>query len=125
VAVAAAAFDAFLGTMKPCPLTTSQKEENSALSRWESDGGNGGKLQAARTNNGQLIIPNFVSTEQAIRWGSHLSAEQHSALVEAQRALSKDALAEHDLQRMVNLATQSQLLREAAEAFVSHENDAT
>ena len=66
-----------------------------------------------------LLIPTFVSTEQAVEWGSHLNAKQHATLVKKQRAMSSSALAEHDLQRMVNLATQSQLMREAAEAFVS------
>ncbi len=52
----------------------------------------------------KLCIPTFVSAEQAMEWGSHLSAKEHAMLVEAQ------------LQRMVDLATQSQLMREAAEA---------
>ena len=66
-----------------------------------------------------LLIPMFVSTEQAVEWGSHLSAKQHATLVKKQRALSSSALAECDLRRMVDLATQSQLMREAAEAFVA------
>jgi hypothetical protein len=66
----------------------------------------------------RLLIPTFGSTEQAMEWGSHLNAEQHDMLIERQRALSSSALAECDLQQMVNLATQSQLMREAAEAFV-------
>jgi hypothetical protein len=66
----------------------------------------------------KFSIPTFVSTEQAMEWGSHLNAEEHAALIQRQRALSKTALAERNLQRMVNLATQSQLMREAAEAFV-------
>jgi hypothetical protein len=66
----------------------------------------------------KFSIPTFVSTEQAMEWGSHLNAEQHAALVERQRALSNTAFAECDLQRMVNLTTQSQLMGEAAEAFV-------
>jgi hypothetical protein len=65
----------------------------------------------------KLSVPTFVSTEQAMEWGSHLNAEQRASLVETQRALSYTTLAECDLQRMVNLATQSQLMREAAEAF--------
>ena len=65
-----------------------------------------------------LHIPMFVSTEQAVEWGSHLNAKQHATLVKKQRALSSRALGEYDLQRMVGLATQSQLMREAAEAFV-------
>ncbi|HEU5312415.1 MAG TPA: hypothetical protein VFU08_01230 [Candidatus Udaeobacter sp.] len=67
----------------------------------------------------KFSIPTFVSTEQAMEWGSHLNAEEHAALIQRQRALSKTALAERNLQRMVNLATQSQLMREAAEAFVA------
>jgi hypothetical protein len=67
----------------------------------------------------KFCIPTFTSTEQAVEWGSHLSVKQHARLVRAQRALSNAALAEWDLQRMVTLATQSQLMREAAEAFAS------
>jgi hypothetical protein len=66
----------------------------------------------------KFSIPTFVGTEQAMEWGSHLNAEEHAALIKRQRVLSKTALAERNLQRMVNLATQSQLMREAAEAFV-------
>ena len=66
----------------------------------------------------RLLIPTFVSTEQAMEWGSHLNAKQHAALVKKQRVLSSRALADYDLQRMVNLGTQSQLMREAAEAFL-------
>ena len=65
----------------------------------------------------KLSIPTFVSAEQAMEWGSHLNAEQHASLVETQRALSYTAFAECSLQRKVNFATQSQLMREAAEAF--------
>jgi hypothetical protein len=65
-----------------------------------------------------FFIPMFVSTEQAVEWGSHLNARQHASLVKKQRAVSSSALAERDPQRMVDLATQSQLMREAAEAFV-------
>ena len=63
-----------------------------------------------------LIIPAFVSTEQALEWGSHLDPEQRATLLHIQRSVSNAAHAEVDPQRMVNLATQSQLLREAAEA---------
>jgi hypothetical protein len=112
--------------MNPLPLTTSQNEENTAQSRWESEGGNPGELRAfAADNQEELVIPVLVSTEEAIRWGSHLNASQHTTLVEKQRALSTVALAEHSMQRMVNLATQSQLLREAAEAFMPRAYDAT
>jgi hypothetical protein len=63
-----------------------------------------------------LIIPAFVSTEHAMVWGSHLKPEQRATLVDIHRSLSNAALAEADPQRMVDLATQSQLMREAAEA---------
>src|SRR5215211_359066 len=67
---------------------------------------------------GRLIIPAFTSTEQAIEWGSHLNAVQHATLVDIQRTASDAARGEPNLQRMIDLATQSQLMREAAEAFV-------
>jgi len=63
-----------------------------------------------------LIIPAFVSTEEAMLWGSDLNPEQRATLLDMQRSVSNAAQAEADPQRMVNLATQSQLLREAAEA---------
>jgi len=63
-----------------------------------------------------LIIPAFVSTEEAMVWGSHLNLEQRATLLEMQRNVSNAARAEADPQRMVDLATQSQLLREACEA---------
>ena len=65
----------------------------------------------------KLCIPTFASTEYAVEWGSHLDAEQHATLVKAQRALNDTALGDYDLQRMINFGTQSQLMREAAEAF--------
>ena len=91
----------------------------------KSEGGNPGKLQAFAADDEELLIPDFANTEQALNWGSHLSAKQHSSLLKTQRALSKNALAQDNLQRMVDLATQSQLLREAAEAFVSHQDNTT
>ena len=63
-----------------------------------------------------LIVPNFVSTEQAMDWGSPLNPEQLATLLDIHRNMSNAARAEADPQRMVDLATQSQLLREAAEA---------
>ena len=63
-----------------------------------------------------LVIPAFVSTEEAMVWGSHLNPEQRAALLDMQRSVSNAARAEADPQRMVNLATQSQLMREAAQA---------
>ena len=62
-----------------------------------------------------LIIPAFVSTEEAMEWGSRLNPEQRSPLLDIQRSLGNAARAEADSQRMVNLATQSQLMREAGE----------
>jgi hypothetical protein len=64
-----------------------------------------------------LGVPLFVSTEEAMEWGSRLNAAQHATLVDIQRTCSNAAHENGDLQRMVNLATQSQLMREAAEAF--------
>jgi hypothetical protein len=63
-----------------------------------------------------LIVPAFVSTEQAMEWGSHLNPEQLATLLDIHRNMSSAARAEADPQRMVDLAMQSQLLREAAEA---------
>ena len=66
-----------------------------------------------------LIIPFFTSTEQAVEWGSQLNDEQHATLVDIQRTASSAALNEPNLQRRVDLATQLQLMREAAEAVPS------
>ena len=63
-----------------------------------------------------LPVPVFASTEHAIEWGSHLNAQQHATLLDIQRTSSNAARGERNLQQMVNLATQSQLMREAAEA---------
>ena len=65
----------------------------------------------------KLRIPTFLSAEQAVEWGSHLNAKQHAMLIEAQRTVRYTALREPDLQRMVDLATQSQLMGDAAAAF--------
>jgi hypothetical protein len=62
------------------------------------------------------IVPAFVSTEQAMEWGSHLNPEQLATLLDINRNMSNGARAEADPRRMVDLATQSQLLSEAAEA---------
>jgi hypothetical protein len=64
-----------------------------------------------------LQVPTFFSTEEAVEWGWDLNPNQYATLIEAQRALSDTALGESDLQRKVDLATQSQLMREAADAF--------
>ena len=66
----------------------------------------------------RLAVPTFGSTEHAMAWGSCLDVGEHAALVDMQRSASNAALDERDPQRMVNLATRSQLLREAADAFV-------
>ena len=119
--VANEALDSLIGIMSFSPLTTSENEENTAENQWENEGGNSGELQTLAASE-NLVIPILVSTEQAIRWGSHLNTEQHTTLVQTQRTLSKNAFAERNMQRMVDLATQSQLLREAAEAFVLPDN---
>jgi hypothetical protein len=64
-----------------------------------------------------LLIPIFVSTEQAMEWGSRLNVKQHGTLLETQRALNDAACGERNAQRKLNLATQSQLMREAVQAF--------
>ena len=76
------------------------------------------KSEAYREALKTLRIPIFISTEQAMEWGSRLNAKQHATLVKAQSALSDSVRGECNSQRMVNLATQSQLMREAAQAFV-------
>ena len=63
-----------------------------------------------------LIIPAFVSTEEAMLWGSNLDPEQRATLLDMQRSVSNAARAEANPQRMVNLAMQAQLMREAGEA---------
>jgi hypothetical protein len=65
-----------------------------------------------------LLIPIFVSTEQAMEWGSRLNGKQHATLLEIQHSLSDAARGESNPQRKLNLATQSQLMREAAQGFV-------
>jgi len=64
-----------------------------------------------------LLIPIFVSTEQAMEWGSRPNAKQHATLLTTQRSLTDVAREESNPQRKLNLATQSQLMREAAQAF--------
>ena len=66
-----------------------------------------------------LALPVFASTEQAVEWGTHLNPEQHATLLDIQRTASNAALGERNLHRMVSLATQAQLMREAAQAFLS------
>lgn len=64
-----------------------------------------------------LFIPAFTSSEQAVEWGTHLNPQQRATLRHVQRRLSNAALVETNLKRMVNLATQSQLMLEAAKAL--------
>jgi hypothetical protein len=66
-----------------------------------------------------LVIPIFVSTEQAIEWGSRLNEKQHVALATVQCALSDASRAECNPRRKLDLGMQSQLLHEAAQAFVA------
>ena len=73
----------------------------------------------------RLAVPLFVSTEQAMEWGSRLNGAQHAILIDIQRTCSNAARDSGDLQQMVNLATQSQLIREAAEAFTPDSADAS
>jgi hypothetical protein len=65
-----------------------------------------------------LLIPIFLSTEQAMEWGSLLNAKQHTTLTQTQCALSNAARSECNTERKLHLAMQSQLMREAAQAFV-------
>ena len=65
-----------------------------------------------------LCVPLFQSSEEAMDWGSRLNAKEHATLVDIQRTCSNAAHETVDLQRMVNLSTQSQLLRDAAGAFM-------
>ena len=65
-----------------------------------------------------LVIPIFLSTEQAMEWGANLNAEQHLTLLTVQRALSDAARGESNSQRKLDLGMQSQLMREAAQGFV-------
>jgi len=124
--VAREPFEPFIPIMKLFSLITSEKEEKTARSRWESEGGNSAERPTLSVSDQEdLVIPFLVTTEQAMSWGSHLNTKQHNTLVKAQRALSKDALSERDPQRMANLATRSQLLREAAEAFTEPEDNGT
>ena len=48
----------------------------------------------------------------------HLNAKQHTTLIQTQYALSNAARSECNMERKLNLAMQSQLMREAAQAFV-------
>jgi len=66
-----------------------------------------------------LIIPIFLSTEHAMEWGSNLNAKQHFTLITVQSALSDAARSESNMERKLHLAMQSQLMREASQAFVA------
>ena len=58
-----------------------------------------------------------------MEWGSNLNATQHLTLITVQSALSDAARVESNLQRKLDLAMQSQLMREAAQAFVVRKLD--
>ena len=94
--------------------------DKSALDKWLIDpAGNiaistSGLALLARIKN--LAVPVFASTEHAVEWGSHLDAQQRATLIDVRRSANDAAYGEENLQRMVNLATRSQLMREAAEA---------
>jgi len=53
-----------------------------------------------------------------MEWGSRLNAAEHATLLDIQRTCDSASRETSDLQRMINLATQSQLLTEAATAFM-------
>jgi len=53
-----------------------------------------------------------------MEWGSHLNATHHTTLIQTQGALSDAARSEYNMERKLNLALQSQVMREAAQAFV-------
>lgn len=67
----------------------------------------------------KLAVPNFGSTEEAMAWGSELNTEERETLVQIQRTSSESAQGEGNMQKKVGRATQSQLMREAAESFPS------
>ena len=98
------------------PISSPQGE----LNKWLIDSAGNIAISAAdiallgRIHN--LGLPIFTSTEHAVEWGSNLNDEQHATLVDIQRTASNAARNESNLERMVSLATQSQLMREAAEA---------
>ena len=50
-----------------------------------------------------LIIPIFLSTEEAMEWGSHLDAKQRTTLTQTQCALSDAARSECDTVRKLDL----------------------
>lgn len=83
------------------------------MKRWHKSGA---YKEALKT----LLIPIFLSTGQAMEWGSHLNVKQHTTLIQTQCALSNAARSECNLQlqRKLNLTVQSQLMREAGQAFV-------
>jgi len=66
-----------------------------------------------------LGIRAYRSSARTRQWnvGTHLTDAQYATLVKEQRVLNDIALGEFDLQRKLALATQSQLMREAVDAF--------
>jgi hypothetical protein len=91
--------------------TTGRRKTSLPMKHWH-------KSAAYREALKTLLIQIFLSTEQAMEWGSHLDARQHTTLTQTQCALSDAARSEFDPERKMHLAMQSQLMREAAQAFV-------
>ena len=112
----------FAEDMSTTSTPSTQPQENSeALETWLVDltgniAATDGDLGVLR-GIANLDVPLFVSSEEAMEWGSRLNAAQHATLVDIQRTCSNAARENGDVQRMVHLATRSQLIREAAEAF--------
>lgn len=65
----------------------------------------------------KLLVPHFGSTEEAMEWGSTLNTCQRATLLDILRTAQNAARRESHPQRMVDLATRSQLIREACESF--------
>lgn len=66
---------------------------------------------------GKLLVPHFRSTDEAMDWGSKLSTSQKATLLDILRTAQNAAGRASGAQRMVDLATRSQLIREACESF--------
>ena len=65
----------------------------------------------------RLLVPLFTSTEEAVAWGSKLNAGQRVTLLDIVRTAQNAAAGASSPQGKVDLATRSQLLREAGESF--------
>lgn len=67
----------------------------------------------------KLLVPHFSSTEEAMEWGSNLNTSQRATLLDVLRTVENAAGSASTPQRMVDLATRSQLIREACESFAN------